>query len=245
MKTFLKHNSHLTFEEIQKYLLNDLDAKALYDVENHLLDCPLCSCAVEGFQNSTDLGEDRKALKKLNKEIKLKTRREKVTVMWSMKIAASLLFLLGSVFTVFYLQPDSMVDNYTSMITDEFSLDKRFGANETEFGQAIKYCENSEFIKCVSALEKCVEKEPENSGLQYFLGLAHFKNYNYNEAISNFRKVRNSTSSYYDDAFWYSILAHLKNEEKSKAISLLEEYTIKNPQGFYIEDAKKLKSDLE
>ena len=79
MRTFFKPNSHLTSEEIQKYLSNKLKAETLNEVENHLLGCPLCSGAVEGFKSSSDLGEDIKALKKLNKEIKLKTRREETT----------------------------------------------------------------------------------------------------------------------------------------------------------------------
>jgi len=245
MRTFFKLNSHLTFEEIQKYLSNELKAETLNEIENHLLDCPICSGAVEGFRNSSDLGEDKKALKKLNKEIKLKTGKGKKTVMWPIKIAASLFFLLGSVFTVFHLQSENLVDNYTSMISNEFSLGNRFGANETEFEEAISFCENSDFETCATALKKCIQKEPDNIGLNYFLGLAHFQNGNYSKAIDNLKKVRDSNSSYYDDGFWYLILAHLKNDEKSNAVNLLEEYTIENPKGFYVKDAEKLRFDLE
>ena len=72
MKTLFKFSSHLTFEEIQNYVSNKLDAEARFRVENHLLDCSLCNEAVEGFQNSRTFGEDKKALKKLSKEINLK-----------------------------------------------------------------------------------------------------------------------------------------------------------------------------
>ncbi len=243
MKTLFRYNSHLTFEEIQNYVSNRLDTEDRFNVENHLLDCPLCKDAVEGFQNSESLGEDKKALKKLSKEINLKKQGGKRRRMWPIRIAASVLLLLLPLSLMYYLQSNSIVDKYAMNVTEEFSLGNRTGTNDA-FLEAISFCENKEFKNCIKALENNKKDTHENVGLNYFLGLAYFQNGDYRKATENLKDVIIKNSSYYDDAYWYLILAFIKNKEKSKAINLLEDYPKKNPNGFYLEEAEKLKLEL-
>ncbi len=243
MRTLFKFNSHLTFEEIQDYVTNRLDAGSRFKVENHLLDCPLCNDAVEGFQNSESFGEDKKALKKLSTKIKLKKQGGKKRIMWPIRIAASVLLLLLPLSLMYYLQSESIVDKYVMNMTEEFALGNRTGSNDA-FLKAISFCENKEFEKCIRALENNKKTSHENAGLNYFLGLAYFQNGDYPKATKNLKSVIIKNSSYYDDAYWYLILAFIKNEEKSKAIGLLEDYAKKNPNGFYLKEAAKLKLEL-
>jgi len=243
MKTLFKFNSHLTFEEIQNYVSNKLDTETRFRVENHLLDCSFCNEAVEGFQNSESFGEDKKALKKLAKKINLKKQGGKTKEMWPLKIAASLLFLVLPLSLLYFMQSDSIADKYAVNINEEFALGNRTGSDDA-FLEAISLCEKKEYKNCITALQKNKIDNQENAALNYFLGLAYFQNSNYQKAIGNLKEATLKNSSYYDDAYWYLVLAFIKNEEKSKAINLLEDYPNKNPNGFYLEEAAKLKLEL-
>ena len=240
MKTFLSEREHLTYKEIQMYLSDKLNSKQRFGVENHLLDCPLCTGAVEGFENSNSTGEDTQALKKLTNEITLKTQRKSVS-MWPLRIAASLMLLLAVFYT---LKPKTITEKYAANLQEEFAYGDRMGGNESLFQTALKACENEDYNSCVNYLNRCLKETPDNAGLKFYLGLAEFGNKNFENAILNLNTV-GQNSSYYDDACWYLILAHIQNGEKSKAISLLEQYTIENSIGFYLEEAEELKRDLE
>ena len=240
MKTFLKDRGHLTYNEIQMYLSDKLNTKQRFGVENHLLDCPLCSGAVEGFENSKSTGEDTQALKKLTKEITLKTQRKSIS-MWPLKVAASLMLLLAVFYT---LKPKSITEKYAANLQEEFAYGDRMGGNKSLFQTALKSCEQEDYDSCIDYLNRCLKETPDNTGLKFYLGLAEFGNKNFENAILNLNTV-DKNSSYYDDACWYLILAHIENGEKSKARNLLERYTIENPIGFYFEEAEKLKRDLE
>ncbi len=240
MKTFLRERGHLTYKEIQMYLSDKLNTKQRFGVENHLLDCPLCSGAVEGFANSKNTGEDTQALKKLTKEITLTTQKESISI-WPLKVAASLMLLLAIFYTS---RPESVTQKYAANLQEEFAYGDRMGRNESQFQKALKLCENEDYNSCINYLNSCLEETPGNTGLKFYLGLAEFGKKNFENAILNFNTI-DKNSSYYDDACWYLILAHIENGEKTKAISLLKQYTIKNPTGFYTEDAEELKRDLE
>jgi hypothetical protein len=45
---------HLTHEQMSKYLSHRLVGKDLHDVEEHLVDCPLCNEALEGMKKIKD-----------------------------------------------------------------------------------------------------------------------------------------------------------------------------------------------
>ena len=45
-------------EEIRQYLSNELSEDSRYEAENHMLDCPLCHDAVEGFAAHYNFEED-------------------------------------------------------------------------------------------------------------------------------------------------------------------------------------------
>ena len=44
--------------DIRLYLSGEVDQSARYRIENHLLDCPLCEEAVEGYAAEYDFAQD-------------------------------------------------------------------------------------------------------------------------------------------------------------------------------------------
>ena len=58
MEKLFSSSKCLGQDEIQKYLKEQLTNQERFRVENHLLDCPLCTDAVEGFANGYNFDED-------------------------------------------------------------------------------------------------------------------------------------------------------------------------------------------
>ena len=99
-------NGCLSEEELQLYLSGDLDDSTRFRVENHLLDCPLCSEAVEGFENAND-ADINIELENLKKTIDLKSNAtsgsSRASVFTLNRIAAAILFLLiGSSVIIYF-----------------------------------------------------------------------------------------------------------------------------------------------
>jgi hypothetical protein len=53
-KNIFEQTSHLTQEQMSKYLSHRLVGKELHDVEEHLVDCNLCNEALEGMKKIKD-----------------------------------------------------------------------------------------------------------------------------------------------------------------------------------------------
>ena len=95
----------LSQEEIRLYLKGELNEAARYRIENHLLDCPLCSDAVEGFASEYNFDENRELdeLKTaINRKIAEPPNLSKSTIFTLNRIAAAIIFLIISSATIFY-----------------------------------------------------------------------------------------------------------------------------------------------
>lgn len=58
MNNILKTGPCLTVAEIKAYIDQSLTGEQLHKVERHLLDCPLCSDAVEGLSQTKNIDQE-------------------------------------------------------------------------------------------------------------------------------------------------------------------------------------------
>lgn len=93
-----EHIEHLSEEAISKYLGNKLSSKEMHIVEKHLLDCTLCSEAIEGFESfpEIDILESSLVLQK-----KVQNRTSEKKDYFKLGIAASIALLIA--FSFFFL----------------------------------------------------------------------------------------------------------------------------------------------
>jgi len=98
---------HLSLEQMQAYLEDNLPSRGMHQVERHLLDCELCSDAFEGLSAMPEPEQAADAVAHLKKKIRKKTmrqpiirrKRKLVTVLWKpMSVAAAVLILLTAIF---------------------------------------------------------------------------------------------------------------------------------------------------
>ncbi len=114
----------LTFATIRRYLEKQLPERELRMVEEHLIDCPLCSDAVDGFSNSKNLQQSEKDIHAIVNEIQARTPNETTagdaglkTIQrrrYLLSAAASVVLLLGTYLLYYYWNTPERVfsDNF-------------------------------------------------------------------------------------------------------------------------------------
>lgn len=109
MKPIISTSIHLAWETIQAYLENKLSRAETHAVEKHLLECPLCSEAVEGLSQAP-LAENEKNIAELWKKIDgaVQDKKKKRFFIYKYRywaVAASLILALGLVLVLLLTNP--------------------------------------------------------------------------------------------------------------------------------------------
>ena len=93
----------LSIEELTKYVNGELTEKEKFSFEKHLVECELCTDAIEGFSFLSDPNSLNEVIDRINEEVSDKTGYRPsrlVSIGWKkgLAIAASLIILSGAVF---------------------------------------------------------------------------------------------------------------------------------------------------
>jgi TonB family protein len=120
----LHDNQHLSLQLMQEYLEEMLPDKQMHRVERHLLDCELCSDALEGLsfmKNPEQAGDSidhlkRKVRKRSLREPVLKRKKKKAPLLWRhiSVAAATIIMVVGSIL-VFRLNSTRQPENSISL----------------------------------------------------------------------------------------------------------------------------------
>jgi len=106
VKDKIEHIKHLTIDQISEYLKGKLDSREKFAIERHLLDCSLCSEALEGYE--ADPANAKEHVEELKGLLTKRTQKEGGFVFWQYRyygIAASLALLVVAVFSIFEIDP--------------------------------------------------------------------------------------------------------------------------------------------
>jgi len=82
----MKNFTHLSWQQIKDYLAGKMSAKEMHQIEAHLLDCELCSEAVDGFTD-TNLSKDEIAIVQINRKLSKKLAKKVFQKIHFQKIA--------------------------------------------------------------------------------------------------------------------------------------------------------------
>jgi len=240
----------LTMEEINKYLETTANEEERFSIENHLLECELCSAVIKGYsksdpvQSKNDLAEINEYLHTeislgeelttdnnvedvttetapIAKEIKLETTRGKFN--WA--IAAIGITLLGLALWT-YSNKASQEDLFASYFEPYAKglLATRSGSSEeaTALIAGLEKYENSEFQAALRLLEEGLAVAPENGQATFYAGLAALEGNNLQKSIHYLKTTRINHSQYYGSATWYLSMAYLKQGENELAAETLK-----------------------
>ncbi len=254
MKELFTSTPCLSSQQLKDYIENRLDKAARLEVENHLLDCELCTAAVEGFSESYDFKVDRELEQLENlfdpaqkaKEAQIKPLRNNYT--WINRIAAAAAILLLPIAAWFYWSAQSN-DRLFSQYFESYESDylATRSADQTTnplLTKALEVYREKEYLHSIPLFESYLEQVPENTIAAFHTGLACLEAGQTSKAIQYLEIVRLNDEEYYEDASWYLALAYLELDQKEEALAVLNDLT-KISNGYYQKEVELLIKQLK
>ena len=252
MKKILTSSECLSEELLQAYLKEQLDEEQRYKVENHLLDCPLCSAAVEGFAQHYNFDADEQ-LAELQRarpqESPLRVARLPRRLPWFNRIAAAMLLLVIAAAAVLYWQSqhnERLYQAYYESPGGELLAALRSGSTseQSDFTQAIALFNEERYAESLPYFDAYLAAGPEDAAAQFYAGIALLETGQPAAAADHLRTVRINSEEFYEEASWYLILANVRMEETKEAKDLLGEL-LQYKNGYYQKQAEELLERLE
>lgn len=240
MTDFLNERPCLNEEELKDYLGNSLPKAKAWEVENHLLDCPFCAEAIEGFQAM----ESPLNTKEINKD----SPKEKTIVsMWGPFAAAACLVMM-----MFFFQKESNKVDTQTVFAEHFTpmeyIDPtvRGGSDpltDTLLQEALEWYQAEKYEMALVNFLFVLEKNPKEETALFFAGICDLKAGRAEEGLKLFnRLLANEEAMYFQDAYWYKSLCYLSLSDHANAKITLKEIIAYN--GFYKKKAEGILQEL-
>ena len=143
--TYTNSYEHLSQDQLMRYQQERMDDAEMHRVERHLLECELCSDALEGME-LLSAKQAEHALHDLKGRLAARLGEQKSTsrpLYWQIGVAASVLLLAGAVFYWLNLTPI----NEQEAISDEMDLQET--ADSAQSAPYLSYQEEKENKKAV------------------------------------------------------------------------------------------------
>lgn len=249
MKKIFQPSDCLSPADLRAYAEGKLTEDRRFRVENHLLDCPLCNEAVEGFQSMETIPEElfEDLYKKVDAPTAPPSGQTRRLIPWN-NIAASLLFLLVAGAAYFYYQSNDTGNAYQAYFENQensFAVraieDNRI-PNALSNGLALYQDEN--YQASLSFFEDYLKTNPEEAEAAYYAGMSALHLGEREIAYEWLTTTRLNSENLYEEATWRLAGIHLARGEKKKAKDLLRDLT-KMESGFFVERGKDLLEKLE
>lgn len=253
LEAIYKSSTCLTEEEFRQYLDGSIQKSTMQKVELHLLDCDLCTDALDGYRG---LGITKPSVSlpntffdsELSKNVE-KSPNAKIRTLprLLLRVAAMISILLVSYFTFFRAPSfEQLYHTYYEAYASDIPLTQRSATNlhsiNPNFEQGLKEYNNANYSGSLIHFEKAVVQEPENFSIQFFTGISCMEVGQFPQAIEYFKAVKEADSLYSEKANWFLALSFIKIGEKENAIKCLDEVIASN--NYKGQEAKKLKRKL-
>ena len=255
MKKIFNTTPCLSQEEIRQYLAKDLPEDRRYELENHMLDCPLCHDAVEGFaahynfEGDSQLSEIEETIQ-LREQAAPEAKARPIRRLLLNRIAASLLFLILATSAILYWQSGHQERlyqaYYESPDTDLFAgLRSGSASSDTEgaLDQAMNFYKQKAFEQSLPHFEEYFAQSPENATANFLAGTAYLEVNRLASAEEHFHISRINSGVFYEQATWYLALIHIRVGNKEEATVFLNEL-VKGSQKSYRDKARTLLKEL-
>jgi tetratricopeptide (TPR) repeat protein len=213
------HNTPcLTLDQLTAYAGNRISAQERIEIEKHLLDCALCSDALEGLELFGNKDSIKEQVEVLNKEIhnySISRRSHRINRKFYCSFAA--LFVLALVSVIYLLNKKPSYEplfaeyfrpypNMIPLVRGEESAGKLESA-------MIEY-ERENYKECLRILNNLLDRKPDNDTVNFYIGISSLCLNDPTSAISYLQKVTdNKKSDLIDQAAWYIGLAYLKEKK--------------------------------
>jgi len=250
-----KTYSCLSQEQLQAYLQEQVNPEEKHQIEHHLIDCPLCSSAMEGFNHQALDLEDQAILQLLKSNL---TTDKETTTMSNARnnnisfginqIAATLLLMVIPLSLFMYwnhtTNERAFSRNYEALTYDKATRGSNAVQAHPFFKNAMESYQNKHYEASLSQFEELFELEKENPEAMLYAGIAALEAGYLAKAENYLTTVRINEERNFDEATWYLALNALKREDVAETHYFLEEL-LQDTSGFYYKKAKELKVGIK
>lgn len=231
----MKHTSPscLTPAELVAYLDETLSHSDEQRIEAHLLDCPLCDAAIQGFaahpNKQAALAEiEAMPLPQQAKKMPLTLEKKKKTMLnWLYFAAAAVVICLP--FGYHWYQTNTAIPALAAeynmlMPAPQVTVRGENKTAQTEQEQAFATYEQADYKASFAMFKKIAADEPQNTEAAFYAGLSAMGNKDHENAAIYLEKVHLSPENPNSaDALWYLAMLQLEQNKPERALDFLNE----------------------
>ena len=206
----------LTREQLLNYKTRKLSNEELHTIEKHLIDCPLCSDAVEGIEN-IDADTMQKDINRINKGIeKRRTKQSKIFYKYS-AVAALILITLTVILNISQSSAGKkLFDKYFKVYPD-ITMHKRGENNGGNLNEAMNFYNLKEFNKAVLLFNKLSPEQTDETAV-FYKAVSLIALHKPKPALELLLPIsKNRDSKFFEEANWYSALCYSYLDQTDKA----------------------------
>jgi len=227
----LNQSSCLSAGELQRFHTGRADPALRFRVENHLLDCPLCAAALEGYAGSGNPGPAQVSaeLESLQAEIEERAEETPVrTLSWRNHAAAAAVFvgLCAAAWLYWNHTADERLYAGFFKAAENGNLSLRSATDDNpapEWTLAMELYGDGKYEEALPYYRVYLADNPEDFQTALYGGIAALEGGQNAQAISWLESARFNDPERYAEATWYLALAQLRNGNRSECKLLLEE----------------------
>lgn len=233
MENLFESSKCLTKDQMKGYLQKQMNKEKQIEVERHLVDCALCSDAIDGYTNHYNFESDEtfenldgflkeKEQMMMKKTVKLEPRK---TASFN-RIAASILLFLIPISGFLYWNSNSSDRIFDDLHTSAENSNpiSRSELSDEPYNEMIATAETfykqKDFESSAHLYSEYLKKNPENPKANFFAGASFLEINQIDKAIEQLTIARMNSAAFYEEATWLLILANLKNKDADEVKAL-------------------------
>ncbi len=254
-KNIFQKRNCLTAKELQDYLQGKIESEKLHNIECHLLDCPLCATAIQGWEETPFTQQDETIIQRLTTNVTTQPTSENTKslekpspkILTMNRIAAAILLLIIPVAAFWYWHNTSQErmfsQNFETLTIDKTTRGENLVNENPLLKNAMESYNAGHYKASVSKFENYFELDEENSEAMLYAGIAALEAGYHQKAEDFLSTVRINSERYYDEATWYLAMTALKKGDNTETLLLLDEL-LDDKTGYYFQKATDLKANL-
>ena len=212
----LKQMPEREYDAFTQKMQNDTDLNAKVDEVKLLL---------TGIQEAALLEKIETYHNELSGTKKNNTSRAGILTGMKFWLAAASILIIVAIGTLFYTNSFNKEERlFTDFYRPDSGLISAMSTSDNYlFDRAMIDYKTGKYDAAIASWQQLLDAMPENDTLHYFIASALLAESENEQAIQHFEKViGNRNSNFYEDACWYSGLAHLRVGKKTEAIELIK-----------------------
>ncbi|HRK80175.1 MAG TPA: hypothetical protein PLZ12_01950 [Saprospiraceae bacterium] len=227
----------LSAEELQHYSDGRADEVLRFRVEEHILDCPLCEAALEGYASKGNPGQEQvqQELEQLKMRI-METREEtpvNVRPIWFNRLAAAVVVLIACTAAWMYWNHSADERLFASAFQpDEAGVIILRGEEDAppEQALAMQLYQSGSAEEALPHFKNYLSDRPDDFMTTLAAGIAAIEAEQTAQAVEWLEAVRFNDPALYGEATWYLALAQWQQGNKAECTELMRELaTAKDP----------------